>query len=201
MAIKNPDGSTYQPSGTLAQFDPQNIEHDLFNLWDQEVIEIGGSPLMYYDLFINVSNIDELYVEARDKLWSPCPVTIYGYYNPIPSSNMMGTFGIDSPDEIMFEFNYRHVLKTLGKPPKIGARIFSPHKQENWQVIQRNVEVFKLWGELRLQVMCIRFQESLTTGEGRVTSRPPRATDYKINSIKDLGNHNLNLAGDQPQLP
>jgi hypothetical protein len=197
MVIRNPDGSAYKTTGSLQQFDPENPEFDLFNLWDQEVIEIGGTPLYYYDLFINIEAIDELYVEARDKLWSPCPVCLYGYYDPVPSSNMMGVFGADSPDEIMFEFNYRHVLKALGKPPKIGARIFSPHRREHWVVIQRNVEVFKLWGELRLQVMCQRFQESLTTGEGRVTQRQP---NFKVNSIKQL-NSKMNLAGGQPQVP
>jgi hypothetical protein len=199
MAIKNPDGSVYQPSGSLQQFDPTNLEHDLFNLWDQEVIEIGGAPIDYHNLFINISNIDELYVEARDKVWSKHPVQIYGFYNPIPSSNMLGMFGIDSPDEIMFEFNYRHVLKTLGHVPKIGARLYTPHKGENWVIIQRNVEVFKLWGELRLQLMCMRFQESLTTGEGKVTQN--RRPDFKINSIKDLSKKKMNLAEGQPQVP
>lgn len=200
MTIRNPDGSVVKPTGSLQQFDPENPEHDLFNLWDQEVIEIGGTPLYYYDLFINIQNIDELYLEARDKIWSPCEVCLYGYYDPIPSQNAMGMFGIDSPDDMMFEFNYRHVLKKLGKPPKIGARIFSPHKGEHWVIIQRNVEVFKLWGELRLQVMCQRFQESLTTGEGKVTQRRP---NFKVNSIKDLkaGKDKMNLAGNQLQVP
>lgn len=194
MAIKNLNGCNYQPTGSLTQFDPENPEHDLFNVWDQEVIEIGGSPLFYYDVFININNIDELYVEARDKIYSQNPIQIYGYYDPIPSQNMMSVFGMDSPDEMMFEFNYRHVLKTLGFAPKIGSRIYSPHKRENWMVSQRNVEVFKLWGELRLQVMCIRFQESLTTGEGRASQRQP---DFKVNSVKDLANKRTNWAGGQ----
>ena len=184
MAILNPDGSKFKPTGTLQQFDPENPEHDLFNVWDQEVIEIGGSPLFYYEIFINVNNIDSLYMEARDKIWSQHPICVTGYYEPIHSQNFMNAFGIGSPDEMMFEFNYRHVLATIGHAPKIGSRIFSPHKRENWVVIQRNVEVFKLWGEVRLQVMCQRFQESLTTGEGKVTQREP---DFKVNSIKDLG--------------
>jgi hypothetical protein len=191
--IRNPDGSPYKPTGTLTQFDPDNPEFELFNSLDQEIIEIGGTPIMYYEVFINVSNIDELYVEARDKLWSEVPICLNGYYDPIPSQNAMGAFGIDSPDELMIEFNYRHVLKKLKHPPKIGARIFTPHKREHWVVIQRNVEVFKLWGELRLQLMCGRFQESLTTGEGRVTQRQP---DFKLNSVKDLGNK-TNFAGGQ----
>lgn len=195
MVIRNPDGSAYQVSGSLQQFDPNNPEHDLFNIWDQEVIEIGGSPLEYYEIFLNINNVDQLYMEARDKIWSQHPVCIYGYYDPIPASNQIGSFGIDAPDEVMFEFNYRHVLRHLGHPPRIGARIFSPHKNENWVVMQRNVEVFKLWGELRLQVMCGRFQESLTTGEGRVTQRQP---DFKVNSIKDLGNNKIKMAEGQP---
>jgi len=195
MVILNPDGSKFQLAGTLQQFDPENPEHDLFNLWDQEAIEIGGTPLFYYEVFINLSSIDELYVEARDKIWSEHPVCVHGYYDPRPSENMMGMFGVDSPmTEMMFEFNYRHVLKKIGHAPKIGSRIYSPHKRENWVVIQRNVEVFKMWGEIRLQVMCNRFQESLTTGGGRVSQREP---DFHVNSVKDLGKNQMNLAGGQ----
>ena len=197
MAIKNPDGSSFKLSSTLQQFDPESKEHDLFNVWDQEAIEIGGTPLYYHEVFINVNNIDELYVEARDKLWSEHPVCIYGFYDPKPSENMMTAFGIDSPmTEMMMEFNYRHVLSQIGHAPKIGARIYSPHKRENWVIIQRNVEVFQMWGELRLQVMCNRFQESLTTGEGKVTQRQP---DFTLNDVKDLsrGSRNTNFAGGQ----
>jgi len=184
MAIRNPDGSVYRTSNSLQQFDPNNPEHDLFNIWDEEVIEIGGSPLYYYEVFINMNTIDELYVEDRGKLWSNCPKCIYGYYEPIPAQNYMTVFGIDSPDEMMFEVNYRHALREIGHAPKIGSRIFTPHKRENWVVIQRNLEVYKMWGELRIQLMCQRFQESLTTGEGKVTQPSP---NFKINDIKDLG--------------
>jgi hypothetical protein len=183
MAILNSDGSVYQPTGSLTQFDPDSVEHDLFNSFDQEVIEIGGSPLFYHEVFISMNTIDELYAEDRGKIWSNCPICIYGYYEPVPAQNFMSTFGIDSPDEMMFEFNYQHVLKNIGHPPKIGSRIYSPHKRENWVIIQRNLEVYKLWGEIRLQLMCQRFQESLSTGEGKI-SQP--SVSFKINDIKDL---------------
>ncbi len=183
MAIRNADGSIYTPSGVLSSFKPRGVEQDLFNSYDQEVIRINGTPLYYYEVFINRNTIDELYVEDRGKLWSNCPVCIYGYYEPAPAQNFMSTFGIDSPDEIMIEFNYKHVLDTLRHVPKIGSRIFSPHKSENWVIIQRNLENYKLWGELRLQLMCQRFQESTTTGEGKVTQP---STGFKVNEIKDL---------------
>lgn len=182
MVIKNPDGTPYQLS-ELQQFDPCNPEHELFNEWDAEVIEIGGTPLEYYEVFIQSGTVDKVLMEDRGKLWSPQKVVLYAYYDPIPSQNAMGVFGADSPDELMFELNYQDTLKRLGHVPKIGSRIFSPHKRENWVIMQRGVEVFKLWGELRLQLMCQRFQESLTTGEGKVTQRQP---DFKLNSIKDL---------------
>jgi hypothetical protein len=180
MAIKNPDGSVYNPAGSLQQFDPNNPEYDLFNLWDQEAIGIGGSPIYYYEVFIDSNMIDPINFEARGKIFSNTPVCLYGYYNPVPSQNMMSVFGIDSPDEVMFEFNYRDTLKRIGHPPKIGSRFFTPHKRENWKIIQCNVEEFRLWGNLRLQVMCERFQESLTTGEGRVTQKQP---DYQVDAV------------------
>lgn len=183
MAILNPDGSIYKPTGSLTQFDPESSEHDLFNSYDQEVIEIGGAPLFYHEVFINMNTIDELYTEDRGKVWSNHPICIYGYYEPVPAQNFMSTFGIDSPDEMMFEFNYQHVLSKIKHPPKIGSRIYSPHKRENWVIIQRNLEVYKLWGELRLQLICQRFQESLSVGEGKVSQKSP---SFKINDIKDL---------------
>ncbi len=193
--IKNPDGSVYSPSGSLQQFDPTNLEHDLFNVWDQEVIEIGGSPVYYHQIFINTASIDPLYLEARDKMYSPHGVKLYSFYEPNAAQNYMNVFGVDSPDEMMFEFNYRHVLQELKAPPKIHGLIYTPHKGEYWKIIQRNVQIFKLWGELRLQVMCTRFQESLTTGEGKAA---PKYPSYKVNDVKDLASKKTNFAGGQP---
>jgi len=74
MAIKNPDGSNFKVTNTLQQFDPENTELDLFNDWDKEVIEIGGAPIFYYEVFIQMNTVDELYVEDRGKIWSPHPL-------------------------------------------------------------------------------------------------------------------------------
>jgi hypothetical protein len=93
MTIRNPDGSPYKPTGTLTQFDPDNPEFELFNSLDQEIIEMGGTPdHVLRGVSSTSSNIDELYVEARDKLWSEHPICLSGYYDPIPSQNAMGAF-------------------------------------------------------------------------------------------------------------
>ena len=169
MTIKNCDGTPYKLSGSLNTFDPTSPEHFLLNSFDAEIVEIAGTPILYFEVFIQKQTIDPLYREDRGKLFSNNPITLNGYYEPIPSQNYMNMFGIDAPDELQFQFNYRAVLKAIGHPPKIGSRLYTPHKGENWVVIQRNVGDFFLWGELRLTIIAQRFQESVTTGEGRVT--------------------------------
>ena len=85
----------------------------------------------------------------------------------------MTAFGIDSTEEMTFELNYRATLREIGHPPKIGSILFTPHLRENWVIIQRNLNEFKLWTALRLELICQKFQESVTTGEGKVTQKQP----------------------------
>lgn len=173
MALKNLDGTPYVLRGSVQQYDPLDRTHDLFNLWDQEAIQRGGSPIYYYEVIINTNMIDPIYLEARGKLFNPNPVQLWCTYEPIPSQNLVNQFGIDAPDEIKFELNYRAFLQNVGHPPKIGSRLFTPHLRENWIIVQRNVGEFKLWGALRLELLCQRFQEDVVTGDGKVTQKEP----------------------------
>ena len=176
--LRDCNGQPYKTLGSLAQFDPENTVHDLFNLWDQEAIKIGGSPIMYYECLINFTTIDMLYLESRDKLFSTHPIQLYGFYEPIPDQNHQNMFGIDSLEDMIFEFNYKAVLTAIGHPPKLGSRLYSPHKRQNWVVIQRNLGEWKMWGELRIQLLCQKFQESITTQDGISSQQQP---DFKIN--------------------
>ena len=173
MPIYNDDGTPYKLKGDIQQYNPQNPMFELFNQWDEEAIQRGGSPIFYYEVIINPDMIDPIYLEARNKLFSENPVQLWCNYEPIASQNYLNQFGIDSPDEIKFELNYRAVLRKLGHPPKIGSRLFTPHLNENWVIVQKNVSEFKMWGALRLEIICQRFQESLTTSDGKVTRKQP----------------------------
>ena len=106
IMLYNRDGSSYKVTGSLQQFDPSSIEHDLFNLLDEEIIKIGGSPIFYYEVFIQKQTIDPLYHEDRGKLWSNIPVELWAYYDPVEQQNYQTAFGLDSPDELVFELNY-----------------------------------------------------------------------------------------------
>lgn len=180
MALKNCDGTPYQLRGSVQMYDPLDRSHDLFNLWDQEAIRRGGSPIYYYEVIITPNMIDPIYLEARNKLFSNNPVQLWCNYEPIPSQNLINQFGIDAPDEMKFELNYRDVLKSIGHPPKIGSRLFTPHLRENWVIVQRNLGEFKLWGALRIELICQRFQEDVVTGDGKVTQKEP---DIKIKIV------------------
>ncbi len=178
MAIFNPNGTPYKLAGTLNQFDPGNPRTDLFNIWDQESIMIGGTPLNYFEVFIQFQTIDELYLEDRGKVWSPIPLTFYGYYEPIEPQNPSTQFGIDGPGDVMFECNYRAVISAVGHMPKRGSRINTPHLNENWVIVDVRLAQFAYWGAMHLQLVCERFQESTTTGEGNIPQPKPDFTIF-----------------------
>jgi hypothetical protein len=181
MAINNPDGTPYLPTGSMQQFDPENPEFDLFNVWDQEAIEIGGSPILYYEVSIQANTMDPLYLEDRGKLWSPKPICLYGFYDPNPNIHDSTVWGGDSPGELMLEFNYQYILEKLGHPPVVGSRMHTVHRKQNWVVRQNNVEEYKLWGQLRLQCMCAAWQSSLSDNSDISTQAKP---DVSFNSIR-----------------
>ena len=174
--LKSLTGTPYRAVGSVQQFDPANPELNLFHMWDQDIIQMGGSPIFYYEVFIPSSKIDPIYWESRGKIFSNYPVQLYGFYDPQPAQNLQNQFGIDSPDEMIFEFNVRAVLSLVGHLPKIGSRLFTPHKREHWKIIQRNMGEFKMWGELRIQLVCDRFQDDIITNAGRVKQQQPDFT-------------------------
>lgn len=169
--IRKQDGTPYCVNGSAQQFDPADPNLNLYDIWDQESIERGGIPIFYYEVFVQSNTVDKLYLEDRGKIFSQVPIKLWAFYEPSASQNYVNQFGIDAPDEQVFELNYRNTIKLVGHPPKIGSRIYTPHLRENWIVIQRNLAEFKHWGALRIQLISQKFQESATTGEGKVTQK------------------------------
>lgn len=173
MPLLRPDGKPYRAAGTTRQFNPGGGIHKLFDVWDQAAIMQGGSPVYYYEVFIPTGEIDTDYWEARGKLFSEHPTEIWAAYDPQASQNYMNVFGMDSLNEIILDCNAKAVIKAIGHLPKIGSRIYTPHLGENWELIQRNLGEFQMWGALRVQLICKQFQESVTTVGGQVTKKNP----------------------------
>lgn len=178
MTLCNPDGTPYKLKGEITAYDPKNPSIELFNKWDAEAIKIAGIPILYYEVFIQSNTLDPLYLEDRGKLFSPFPVQLYAFYTPLPTQNHQSEFGIDSLEEAEFQLNYADVLNRVGHIPKVGSRIFSPNRSQHWQIVQATLDDFQLWDKIRLKLYCAPFQESTTTGGGKVTKDRP---DYEIN--------------------
>jgi hypothetical protein len=177
--IRNNNGTPYQLKSSLQQFDPGDPAFNLFNQYDEELIRISGTPVFYYEILIQFQSMDKLYLEDRSKLFHPNPIQLYSFYEPPQQSNMSGIFSVDTPDEeILMEFNYQAVLGQLNHPPKIGSRIFTPHRGENWIIIDRRLDGFKLWQAFHLVLLCKKWQDDAVTGAGEVGQPQP---DFKIN--------------------
>jgi hypothetical protein len=173
MPLLTPDGKPYRAAGTLQQFDPDDTQHILFNIWDEDAIRQGGSPIYYYEKHISPSMIDPDYIEARGALVSEKGIELWANYEPLAAQNAMGAFGFDSLNEVVFECNARAVTRAIGHMPKIGSRIHTPHLGEDWEIIQRNLGEFKMWGALRVQLIARQWQESVTMQAGRATQNKP----------------------------
>lgn len=171
--IRNPDGSEYKTLGTVQQYGNSASQLKLNDFWDQQIIMQGGSPMYYYEVFIPPAVIDKTYIEARSKLFSPKPVQLWCSYEPIASENFITALGWDSPGDVVFDLNAKAVIQAIGHMPKIGSRVFTPHLAENWEIVQRNLGGFMLWGAMRVQLICKKFTEKLTTADGRVTQNNP----------------------------
>lgn len=191
--IRKPDGTPYQLKGTLQQFDKCSPAQDLLSRYDAEMIRISGSPIEYYEVFVQQQSVDRLYMEDRSKIWSPCAVVLWAFYEPPQQQNMSGMFSIDTPDEeIIFELNYRDAIKCIGHQPKIGSRIHTPHRNENWVIIDTRLDQFKLWGAIRLLLHCRKFQTRQQTLPGwrpslGRTSRPDQSSVSPRTSISPVG--------------
>lgn len=178
MTIRNNDGTPWKPAGVLNLSDPNDTAHELFNLFDSESIMIGGIQIYYFEVFIQLQTVDRLYLEDRGKLWSPNPIQLYCFYEPPEQQTPSTAFGLDAPDEVIIELNYQAFLQAVGHPPKRGSRIYTPHRGENWVIIDTRLTEFKFWGALRLQLICQKWSESTTTSENTTNKDLPNYTIY-----------------------
>lgn len=177
--IKGLDGAPYSVSGSLNVFNSNPEDRALLNEIDAEIIRINGTPIFYYEIMIDSNSIDPLYREARGAIFSQDPIQIYAYYDPITSQNYQNMFGIDSLNMVTFELNYDAVVQAIGHMPLVGSRLFTPHRAENWEIIQRGSSDWKIWSQIRMVLECRQFQESTTRGDGKITQNNP--LPYQVN--------------------
>tara|TARA_R110000851_G_scaffold71288_1_gene158758 strand:+ start:1838 stop:2401 length:564 start_codon:yes stop_codon:yes gene_type:complete len=129
----------------LSFFDPENPDVNLFNLIDDEIIRIAGSPLQYFKSYIS-EDFDDVYLEAQNKTIASEPIIVHGHYEPSVVEEVMSNFGIELTNDQLFVFNKSYIESTLNRPPSIGDQIKPQFQNQKYEIIEVQEEGFEMYG-------------------------------------------------------
>jgi hypothetical protein len=177
--IRDACGKPYQVSGSLQTFDQNNPDLNLMHRLNDELYRIYGSPALFYPILINVDNVDKLYIEDRTKLWGP-GIEIFVLYTPMPSVFKQDMFGIEGQMDVMLECHNLSLIQALGQAPRIGSKIFLPLKREWFQVVSAQNDKFYMWNQFGINLICQRFQETLTDASNTPSAQDQTTTSFNI---------------------
>ena len=134
------DGAT-----PLSFYDPANPDVNLFNLVDDEIIRISGSPLHYFKSFVN-EDYDDVYLEARNKTVASEPVLVHGYYEPSVVEEVLSNFGIELSNDQQFVFNKSYIENALRRSPEIGDQIRPQFQNQKYEITEVQEDSFEMYG-------------------------------------------------------
>lgn len=147
-------------NGIFSVYDPTNPDRQLFDIVEQEVIQLSSPPLKYYKLNHIQNNIDELYGEVRRKDAFNEAVTIYGRYESPGKEQELTSFGLVEVEELEIWFNYNHLLLQIGNSIQIGD-VVETYDSKLWDVMTSIIIDESLW---RAQHNMIRCKRMITEG-------------------------------------
>jgi hypothetical protein len=177
--IRDACGKPYQLSGSLQMFDQNNPDLAMLHSINAELYRIYGSPALFFPILINVDNVDKLWIEDRTKLWAP-GIEIFVLYTPLPAVFQQGQFGIDGPMDLVLETHNQSLIAALGQAPRIGSKIFLPLKREWFVLTAAQNENFALWNQFGINLICQRFQETVTDASGSPSLANQTTTTFNI---------------------
>ncbi|MHA2047513.1 MAG: hypothetical protein ACW99G_22245 [Candidatus Thorarchaeota archaeon] len=141
-----------------------NLVRGVYHWYDRMWIDATGHRVMYCEE-MNSDNTEK-YVE------------LYADHSP-PKCNYQSAFGIDAPDEGVFEFDFKNWSRKVMRLPKIGSFIKVPYVNrevvagkimetgeafQNWKIELSHLERTRYMGDGRLIIVASRVQLSTTTG-------------------------------------
>jgi hypothetical protein len=133
----------------LSFYDPNNPDVNLFNLIDDEIIRISGSPLKYFKAYIQDS-YDDVYLEAKNKAVVSEPLLVYGHYEPSVVEEVLSNFGIELTNDQMFVFNKSYIEAELSRTPKVGDRIQPQFQNQKYEITEVQEDSFEMYGVYHL---------------------------------------------------
>lgn len=161
-----------QGATPLSFFDPNNPDVNLFNLVDDEIIRITGSPLNYYKQLVE-EDYDEVYLEARNRTVVSSPIKVHGYYEPSVVEETLSQFGIEITNDQMFIFNKSYIEKMLHREPKIGDQIKPDFQNIRYEVIEVQEDSFEMYGVYHTVVTTKILRESEDVLNEPITETSP----------------------------
>jgi hypothetical protein len=134
----------------LSLFKKKN-DKNLFNMIDSENIKLSGSRIKVYK-YVKSNDIDDIYMESRQKTISPEPVLVWGHFDPRPIEENLSQFGVEIQYDQVFNFNKSYVENLLGSPIEIGD-ILEPEFQDiKFEVYEVQEDSFEAYGVYHLLV-------------------------------------------------
>ena len=134
-----------QGSTPLSFYDPTNPDVNLFNLVDDEIIRISGSPLHYYKQLIN-DTYDEVYLESANKAVTSEPIVVHGFYEPSVVEEVLSNFGIELTNDQSFVFNKSYIESELSREPRIGDQVKPMFQNQKYELTEVQEDSFEMYG-------------------------------------------------------
>ncbi len=133
----------------LSFYDPDNPDVNLFNLVDDEIIRISGSPLYYFKQLVN-EDYDDVYLESPRKAIVSEPVTVHAYYEPSIVEEVLSNFGIELTNDQSFVFNKSYIEDSLGRSPKPGDQLKPYFQNQKYEISEVQEDGFEMYGVYHL---------------------------------------------------
>tara|TARA_R110000824_G_scaffold17939_3_gene71839 strand:+ start:1827 stop:2426 length:600 start_codon:yes stop_codon:yes gene_type:complete len=136
--------------GDLSFFDPTNPDINLFNMVDDEMIKISGSPLLYYPYMRSKSEYDDVYMEERNKPIAKEPIIVYGHYEPKVLEENLSQFGIELTNDQIFIFNKSYIEQKIRDEVKSGDVIQPRFQNQRYEIFEVQEDSFEIYGVYHL---------------------------------------------------
>ena len=118
---------------------------------DSENIKLSGSKIKVYK-YIKSNDVDDIYMESRQKTISPEPVVVWGHFDPRPIEENLSQFGVEVQYDQVFNFNKSYVENLLGSPIEIGDIIEPEFQDIKFEVYEVQEDSFEAYGVYHLLV-------------------------------------------------
>jgi hypothetical protein len=134
----------------LSLFKKKN-DKNLFNMIDAENIKLSGSRIKVYK-YIKSNDIDDIYMESRQKTIAGEPVIVWGHFDPRPIEENLSQFGVEIQYDQVFNFNKSYVESILGSPIEIGDILEPEFQSVKFEVYEVQEDSFEAYGVYHLLV-------------------------------------------------